>query len=405
MEDFNSDGKSVFAQMVLISVTISLVVTLGVVFIARQFIAEYIFSSIEPNIISLIPDVPEYISDESKIISSISKVDPAVVSIIVTKDVPVYEQYYETFDPWGLFGGFQIPRIRENGTEEREVGGGTGFIVTSDGLIVTNRHVVNDEAARYSVVLTDGKIYSIEVLAKDEQLDVAILKINDTLEGVLPTVTFGDSSSLKLGQTVIAIGNALAEFQNSVSVGVISGLSRSIVASDSSGFSEQLNQVIQTDAAINPGNSGGPLLNLDGEVIGVNVATSEGADNIGFALPANVVKQVVESVKIHGEIVRPYLGVRYVMLTEDNAKDFNVTATYGALVKGDSNFPAVAEGSAAEKSGLKEGDVILSIDGESLSGLDLAILLRTKSVGQEITLLVERDGVQENISVILDKAI
>ncbi len=406
MEGNQVERKSVLAQTVILSTVLTLLVILAVSFIGRNVFSELLFKTLEPRFSTLIPDAPVYISDEARIIAAIDKVDPAVVSIIVTKDVPIYEQYYETVDPWGFFGGLQIPRIRENGTEEREIGGGTGFIVTSDGLIVTNRHVVADEGARYSVVMTTGEIYDVDVLAKDEQLDIAILKINSTLEGSLPTATFGDSASLELGQTVIAIGNALAEFQNSVSVGVVSGLSRSIVASDGYGMTEQLNQVIQTDAAINPGNSGGPLLNLDGEVVGVNVATSQGADNIGFALPVAIVEQIVESVRTHGEIVRPYLGVRYVMLDADRALEYGVTTTVGALIVSENeSLPAIAEGSAAERAGLREGDIVLEIDNESLGGQDLATVLRTKSVGQEIQLKIERNGVQEMISATLEKAL
>ncbi len=406
MEGNQVERKSVLAQTVILSTVLTLLVILAVSFIGRNVFSELLFKALEPRFSTLIPDAPVYVSDEARIIAAIDKVDPAVVSIIVTKDVPIYEQYYETVDPWGFFGGLQIPRIRENGTEEREIGGGTGFIVTSDGLIVTNRHVVADEGARYSVVMTTGEIYDVDVLAKDEQLDIAILKINSTLEGSLPTATFGDSASLELGQTVIAIGNALAEFQNSVSVGVVSGLSRSIVASDGYGMTEQLNQVIQTDAAINPGNSGGPLLNLDGEVVGVNVATSQGADNIGFALPVAIVEQIVESVRTHGEIVRPYLGVRYVMLDADRALEYGVTTTVGALIVSENEaLPAIAEGSAAERAGLREGDIVLEIDNESLGGQDLATVLRTKSVGQEIQLKIERNGVQEMISATLEKAL
>lgn len=406
MEDNQIKQKSVFAQTVILSTLLTLIIIVTISFIGRNIFSELIFKSLEPRISSLVPDLPTYISDEARIISAIDKVDPTVVSVIVTKDVPVYEQYYESIDPWGFFGGLQIPRVRENGTEEKEVGGGTGFVVTSDGLIVTNRHVVADENARYSIVMTTGTVYDVEVLAKDVQLDIAILKIENPLESALPTATFGDSSSLELGQTVIAIGNALAEFRNSVSVGVVSGLSRSIVASDGYGMTEQINQVIQTDAAINPGNSGGPLLNLNGEVIGVNVATSQGADNIGFALPVAVVKQIVESVRVHGEIVRPYLGIRYVMLDAKRAQEYGVTTTVGALIVSEGELlPAVEEGSAAERAGLLAGDIILSVDDLSLEGQDFATVLRSKSIGQEIVLRIERNGVQETIRATLDKAL
>lgn len=405
MESGKSSESSV-AKIVILSSVLTCVLLCSLVFVFKEPLITVIFSQIEPRFSESIPDVPEYISDESRIISAIEKVNPTVVSVIVTKDVPVYEQYYENFDAWGLFGGIRIPRIRENGTEEREVGGGTGFIVSSDGLIVTNRHVVSDEDARYSIIMTDGVVYDVDVLALDTQLDIAILKISDTLEKTLSVATFGDSSQLRLGQSVIAIGNALAEFRNSVSVGVVSGLSRSIIASDEFGSSEELNQVIQTDAAINPGNSGGPLINLDGQVVGVNIATSQGADNIGFALPSSMVSQVVTSVREHGKIIRPYLGVRYLMLDEQSAEQNGADVTYGALlIATEEHVSAVEEDSAASRAGLRAGDIIISIDGQSLFNQDLATLLRTKSVGQTIEIEIMRDGVQETVLATLEEAL
>jgi serine protease Do len=317
--------------------------------------------------------------------------------------MPIYEQYYEQLDPWGMFS---VPRVRENGSEQREVGGGSGFIVSNDGMVVTNNHVVDDETAIYSIVLTDGMTYTVDVLDRDRALDIAILKINEPIESALTYLDFGDSSTLKLGQTVVAIGNALAEFQNSVSVGVVSGLSRSIVASDSWGRTEQLEQVIQTDAAINPGNSGGPLLSLAGKVVGVNVATSRGADNIAFALPSQIVQQAVISVKEHGEIVRPFLGVRYTPVTESLAKANNLPVSYGALIAGGQTEEelAVMPGSPADKADIQEHDIILSIDGEDLKHKDLATILRTKTVGQSITLKVLSKGEEKILTLTLEKA-
>lgn len=335
-------------------------------------------------------------TENDLVVEMIEKVNPAVVSVVVTKDVPIYEQYYEQFNPWGMFGGgFSIPRTRESGTEEREVGGGSGFIVSEEGLVVTNRHVVSDNEARYSILMNDGKTFAVEVLARDQLLDIAILKINDLPnDAKLTHLSFGDSEGLKLGQSVVAIGNALAEFRNSVSVGVVSGLSRSIIATDELGRSENLDQVIQTDAAINPGNSGGPLLNINGEVVGVNVATSRGADNIGFALPAHVVKGVVESVKENGKIVRPFLGVRYTMITPQLQEKNNISVDYGALVaRGESKDElAVMPGSPADLAGIVENDIILSIDGEKLQEKDLATILRSKKVGDVIKVMVLHKG-------------
>lgn len=387
------------AKTALISSVITLLIIGTTGYALRSQISDYFQTPASHTVASR----TEIVQEDSKVVSTIELVNDAVVSVVVTKDVPVYERYYESYDPFGFFGGFSVPRVRENGTEEREVGGGSGFIVSNDGMIVTNRHVVDDEEAKYTVLLNDGTSYKVEVLARDPQLDIAILKITDPLESALTFVRFGDSESLRLGETVIAIGNALAEFRNSVSVGVISGLSRSIVASDSLGHSEQLDEVIQTDAAINPGNSGGPLLNLNGEVIGVNVATSRGADNIGFALPSHVVRSVVDSVREHGEIVRPFLGVRYAMVTDRMIELNDLPVDHGALVvRGQSaDELAVLPGSPADKAGIVENTIILSIDGEELRDTDLATVLRGKEVGQEVELLLWQDGEERTVRVTL----
>ncbi|MEY2665723.1 MAG: hypothetical protein RLZZ480_828 [Candidatus Parcubacteria bacterium] len=393
--------SSMLAKTALISSALTLVVVLLILFIARKPIASFILK--EATIDRESPVAAEVASQPEQLVDMIEKVNPAVVSVIVTKDVPVYEQYYEKFGPWGLF---TIPKVRENGTEEREIGGGSGFIVSNDGMVVTNNHVVSDDEAKYSIVLTDGTVYTVDVLDRDADLDIAILKINEPIEKALSYLDFGDSSKLRLGETVVAIGNALAEFQNSVSVGVVSGLSRSIVASDEWGRSEQLDQVIQTDAGINPGNSGGPLLNREGKVIGVNVATSRGADNIGFALPASMVKRAVDSVREHGEIVRPFLGVRYTVVTPRIAKTNNLPVEYGALILRGQNEGelAIMPGSPADKAGLLENDIILEVDGQSLEEAELTTVLRSKTVGQTIMLKVLSKGEEKSVSVTLEKA-
>ncbi|MBP6924194.1 MAG: trypsin-like peptidase domain-containing protein [Candidatus Pacebacteria bacterium] len=389
------------AEMILLNTFVTLLILSGTLFIFRDSIKTYLLSDTIPT-----NKAETVITTEKRepLVEMVASVNDAVVSIVITKDVPVYEQYYEQFDPWGFFN---VPRIRESGTEEREVGGGSGFIVSNDGLIVTNNHVVVDPNARYSVLLNDGTVYTVEMLARDADLDIAILKINQPIESKLTYLEFGDSTDLKLGQTVVAIGNALAEFQNSVSVGVVSGLSRSIVASDEWGRSEQLDQVIQTDAAINPGNSGGPLLNLEGKVVGVNVATSRGADNIGFALPVAVVKQAVDSVKEFGEIVRPYIGVRYTSVTPRLVKANNLPVDYGALIVRGQNEDEVAvmPDSPAADAGLAENDIILSIDGESLLDKDLTSALRTKKVGQSVVLEIMTNGGRKTVTVTLEKGV
>jgi S1-C subfamily serine protease len=356
----------------------------------------------------------DVVSEESRVIDVVEKANPAVISIVITKDVPVIEQYYQEFDPFSddffndFFGNngfrFNIPQQKQNGTEKREVGGGSGFFISADGYIVTNKHVVDDDKAEYTVLTNDGKKYDAEILAKDSTLDVAILKVKG---GGFPYLSFGDSDKLKPGQTVIAIGNALAEFRNSVSVGVVSGLSRSVVAGDMFGKSEQLEGVIQTDAAINPGNSGGPLLDIAGKVIGVNVAVSRGAENIGFALTSNTVKNIADSVKQHGEIVRPYLGVRYVQITENLKKKNNLTVDYGVLVsRGETPEDlAVIPGSPADKAGIVENDIILEVDGLKLEqGKSLASIIRQKGIGQTVKLKILHKGSEKEVEVKLEKA-
>lgn len=340
-------------------------------------------------------------TEQSAVVSTISKVNPAVVSIVVTKDVPVVERYFENFSP---FEDFLIPRIREKGTEKKEVGGGSGFFVSDSGLVITNKHVAEDPEASYTVFTNAGDRYKAEVLARDPLLDIAVLK---TKARNTPYLLFADSKNIKLGQTAIAIGNALGEFRNSVSVGVVSGLSRSIVAGDGFGRSELLEEVIQTDAAINPGNSGGPLIDLNGKVIGVNVAVAQGSENIGFALPSNIVQRVVDSVNKYGEIIRPYIGVRYVQLTKAIKEKNNLSVDYGALViKGDTQENmAVIPGSPADKAGIAEGDIILEVDGVKLKeGKSLGLLIRQKKVGDSIILKILSKNKEKTITVKLEKA-
>src|SRR3989344_2959393 len=291
-------------------------------------------------------------TQEQKIIDVVKQTSPAVVSIIITKDVPILEQIFE--NPFEEFGPvpfeFLVPRIRQKGTEKQEIGGGSGFIVSPDGFVVTNKHVVLDDEAEYTVFTTDGKSYPANVLAKDPVQDLAVLKIDQEkiIDGQgaftqidFPFVKLGNSDTLEIGQSVVAIGNALGEFRNTVSVGVISGLGRTITASGNN-FVETIEDVIQTDAAINKGNSGGPLLNLAGEVIGINTATVLEAQSIGFAVPANKVKRDIEQVKARGKNTYPLLWVSYVLITDSIAKDKNLPVTYGALVqKGDSGAAPV----------------------------------------------------------------
>ncbi|MDO8482335.1 MAG: trypsin-like peptidase domain-containing protein [bacterium] len=233
-------------------------------------------------------------SQSELLTEAVAKVSPAVVSIAISKDVPQLEVVYQNpfgNDPFFKDFNIQVPVYRQKGTVNKKVGGGSGFIITSNGYILTNRHVVLDTAATYSVLLSDGKQKSAKVVYKDADKDIAIIKIDGT---GYKTVSLGDSDVLKLGETVVAIGNALGEYSNSVSVGIISGLNRSLQAQDSTGKVETLTGVLQTDAAINPGNSGGPLVNMQGQAVGINVATVVGSSNISFSIPVNSVRNILK---------------------------------------------------------------------------------------------------------------
>ena len=349
-------------------------------------------------------------SQEHFVIDAVKKTNPAVVSIIISKEVPKYETYIDPnqeADPFGdFFPGFNFnfPQYRQNGTEKKEIGGGSGFFVSSDGLIVTNKHVVDQKDVEYTVFTNDGKKHIAKVVARDPVLDIALIKIDGSN---YPYLTLGNSDSLEVGQNVIAIGNALGEFRNTVSVGVVSGLARSLTAGDFSGNTELLDHVIQTDAAINPGNSGGPLLDLSGRVIGVNVAVAQGSQNVGFALPINSVKGAIESVKSTGKIVRPYLGLRYVAIDADMKEKNNLTVDYGVLVKagGSASELAVIPGSPADKAGIVENDIILQVDGVKLDDkINLATIIRTKSIGQVVNLKILHKGAEKNVAVTLEAA-
>jgi serine protease Do len=350
------------------------------------------------------------ISNEEAVVKVVKQVSPSVVSIIVTKDLPIMEKYYynpfEDFEKYfGKGFGIQIPGYRQKGTEKKEVGGGTGFIVSSNGLILTNKHVVLDEQAEHSVLMNDGRRFDAKVIARDPVQDIAILKINDS--GFLPAVKLGNSDQLEIGQTVIAIGNVLGEFRNSVSVGVISGLQRSITASGL-GMSEVLEDTIQTDAAINKGNSGGPLLNIRGEVIGINTATALQAQNVGFAIPINKAKKDIYQVQEFGEIRYPFLGIYYTLVTPALQQEFGLGVDYGAWIgrdqSGQRTDQAVFPDSPAEKIGLQRDDIILEFNGEKIS-LDnsLAKVIMKYNPGDKVVLKVLRQGETKTFNVVLDK--
>lgn len=348
------------------------------------------------------------VEEESAVIGVVERVSPAVVSIIITKDVPRLDSYSTNpffNDPFFNPFGFNDPSQNTGPeTEKQEIGGGTGFIVSSDGYIVTNKHVVDDLEAEYTVVMNDGSRVEAKVLARDSLMDLAVIKIEGS---DLPVVDLGDSDFLKIGQTVVAIGNSLGEFRNTVSKGIISGLKRNVNAGDGFGKSELLEEVIQTDAAINPGNSGGPILNIKGQAIGVNVAMAQGAENIGFAIPINEVKKIYTSVREIGRIVRPFLGVRYMIVNEQVQKSNNLSFDYGALiVRGSSASEiAVIPGSPANKAGLEEGDIILEVNGKKIDQEnDLVQMIKRLDVGDVVALKVFSKGAEKTLQVELEAA-
>lgn len=346
------------------------------------------------------------LSEEELTTRAVAKVSPAVVSIIVTKEL---QQFYNSTGPgfpfddfFGFPFSFNEPQSVPGPKEKQEVGGGTGFIISKDGLILTNKHVVSDTEAEYSVVLNDGQKYDAKVVARDPLNDLAFLKIE---ADNLPMAELGDSGKVQIGQTVIAIGYALGEYSNSVTKGIISGLGREIVAGGA-GSSEKLEGVIQTDAAINPGNSGGPLINLYGQVIGINTAINQQGQLIGFAIPVNSAKNQIQSVKKEGKIVRPYLGVRYIMLNEEIAKKNSITVNYGALIlRGENQGElAVVPGSPADKAGLEENDIILEMNSVKLDEKNtLAQEIAKHQPGETVTLKILHDGEEKTITVILDE--
>ncbi len=361
--------------IILITVLVVLLITLGSL------------DKYAPNITDILKKRPkvsapqtklEVVREESVVIDTVKKVGPSVVTI--AEELPSYSQI-----PFGFGQSFFFDQQQE---PSRPQNIGSGFVISEDGLIVTNKHVVSDTAGKYKVVTSSGKTYDVIKIYRDAFNDVAIVKIDSSQNKgeVLKPLTLGDSANLQVGQFVIAIGTALGEFRNTVTTGVISGLGRGITAgSQFQGFVEQLDNVIQTDAAINPGNSGGPLLNSSGEVIGVNTAVASQGQNIGFALPINVVKDSLKNFNEGGQFNRPYLGVAYKMVSRE-------LSIVNDLPEGAYIQQVVAD-SPADKAGVKRGDIIVKIDGEKVETEkgDLSKIIARKKAGQTVTLTVWRD--------------
>ena len=338
----------------------------------------------------------EVLKEENAIIDVVDKVTPSVVTVGVKKTQRIINRDSFFFDPFGFFGGQTQPSIEERKIEQDI---GSGFILTKEGLVVTNKHVVSDAEAEYRVITNSDEELKVEKIYRDPVNDLAILKVSPSTSSGLTPIKLGDSDNLKVGQVVIAIGTALGEFRSTVTTGVISGLGRGINAgSGFGGVSEELNNVIQTDAAINPGNSGGPLLNSSGAVIGVNVAVSRAGENIGFAIPINVVKDSIDNFEATGKFSRPFLGVRYQMLDKK-------TAILNSVPQG-AYLVEVVVGSPAEKAGLLENDIVTEINGTKLSAKEgLAELISKSKVGDEISLAVFRDGETIELKVKLEESL
>ncbi len=343
-----------------------------------------------PNKSQVLPNIDsgeklKIVQEESVITDVVDKVSLSVVTVSIVQSRSVGRIFeIDPFDPFNF-------RPRGGSQQKVEQDIGTGFIIASDGLIVTNKHVASVSEAKYKVITKDDKTYEVQKIYRDPVNDIAILKIE---ANNLTPVVIGDSSKLKVGQLAIAIGTALGEFRNTVTVGVISGLGRGITAgSPLEGYVERLDNVIQTDAAINPGNSGGPLLNSAGEVIGVNTAVSSEGQNIGFAIPINTVKDALDQFNKTGKFQRPYLGVRYKMVTRDLSVLNEIPE--GAYIQ------EVISNSPADKGGIEIEDIITKIDGKKITDKDggLSKAISEKKIGDKVNVEIWRNSQTKQLSI------
>lgn len=361
-------------------------------------------------------EVMREVLPENAVIDVAEKMHESVVSIVATKELE-----YVMRDPFSFF--FDSPfrhdpffndffgtphrelREPEVRTEKRQVGAGTGFVISEDGLLLTNKHVVNDDEAEYTVFFADEREYTAEVVTRDPTNDLAILKIKDSEDQQFTPAKFiANTQNIKIGQFVVAIGNALGQFENTMTLGIISAKSRNITAGDGRGSAENLSELLQTDAAINPGNSGGPLVALSGEVLGVNTAIAGGAEGIGFAIPIDqtMVTSILEQIETYGKIVKPFLGVRYQLITPELNAELKLGSDYGAWLHGENDLPAVVADTPAAEAGLKGGDIILSVDGEDIAeDTSLMQLISKHAPNDTIELEILRDGKKQKLNVTL----
>jgi serine protease Do len=377
-EDRTEEQPSLPYGLVRRLVTLSLVVGLVGGIVGSYVLVRYLPGSIPVSKQSVI------LQESSAAVDVAKKVSPSVVSITTTSQSSGFSFF---------------------GSSQSEEGAGTGIIVSGNGLIMTNNHVISG-ASEIDVFASDGKEYkNAKVVAADTTNDLAFIQISAS--GLTPA-TLGDSSNVQVGTEVIAIGNALGQYQNTVTQGIISGLGRPVAAGDEDGGSvEQLQNLFQTDAAINPGNSGGPLVNVGGQVIGIDTAVASDAQGIGFAIPINEAKQELQSVQSQGTISRPYLGVYYIPVTQAFASDNNLPVTNGAYVSGDSSSgtPAVVSGSPAAQAGLQQGDIITKVGNQSISQSNtLSVLIGKYKVGDKVQLTYIRSGKTQTVTVTLQQA-
>lgn len=387
--------------LVLIAILLGLLIIIS----AGQQYLPSLFQSSLFNAASSGTEQVKVVTEESVTINIVKKYGPSVVTVTGTESQQEQQQQNSpfgfSFPPF--FGINPIspgpseisPEPNEDQSQPESIG--SGFIVSSNGMIVTNKHVVSDTSMTYQVITSDGKKYDVKNIYRDPLNDVALLKIdpNQNPGEKLNPLTLGDSTNLQVGQYVIAIGTALGELRNTVTTGVVSGLGRGITAgSPYEGSVEQLNNVIQTDAAINPGNSGGPLFNSAGQVIGVNTAVSQNGQNIGFAIPINVIKDALQNFQQNGTIKRPFLGVSYTMLSKNLAVLNNLPQ--GAYVQD------VQQGSPADNAAIQQGDVIIKIDGKQIDDNNtLSDVIAQKKVGQTITITIYRNNKTQDIQATL----
>jgi len=344
---------------------------------------------------------------KSPIVEIAKRVCPAVITVIVSKNLPKAENFYSF-----PFGGkeYVMPKLgkgekttRGVALEKTQIGGGSGFIVSENGYVFTSNHVVSDTTADYTVILDPKHKYPAKILSRNPINDTAVLKIKGER---FPYLKMADSNKIKLGEEVVAVGNALGEFTDTLSAGIVSGLSRFITAFGGMDHQMQnLRGLIQTDAAINPGNSGGPLVNMEGQVIGINTAMIAGAQNIGFAIPINYAKKDLNEVKKYGKIIMPFLGVKYVLISKEMAEANKLPVHDGALVVREAlGESPVIKGSAADLAGVKEWDIILGCDGQKITTKNpLAQILQNCKIGEKINLKILRDAKNIDLTVKLEE--